>query len=183
MDHATEHDWIKQAQTGDRQAFASLVQHYYTRIYRWLYGLTHNSHTAEDLAQEVFLKAWAGLASFQPGTSFQAWLFRIAHNRLVDDQRSPRSMPLRPLPVTLVTRDPGPGARLLTKELHTLIEEACARLPALYRPAFLLRTQEGLSFAEIAQVLGATEETVRWRVFKAREFLVRELGVHLDEKP
>src|SRR5438105_7319383 len=71
---------IESAQHGEREAFAELVKHYWDRLYRWLYHLTHDRHLAEDLVQESFLRAFRALASFQAGTNFQAWLFRIAHN-------------------------------------------------------------------------------------------------------
>src|SRR5229473_3918417 len=74
-----EHVLIHAAQKGDRDAFAVLVERYWDRLYRWLYHLTHNRHAAEDVAQETFLKAFAGLASFKAGTNFRAWLFRIAY--------------------------------------------------------------------------------------------------------
>src|SRR5262249_40714408 len=81
---ATEDAWIEQARAGDRAAFTALVDVYWGRIFRWLRGMTRCSHLAEDLTQDVFLKAWTALASFEPGTSFRAWLFRIAANRFVD---------------------------------------------------------------------------------------------------
>ena len=79
-----EHDVIRRAQKGDRTAFAKLVEHYWDRLYRWLYHLSHDRHTAEDLTQETFLKALNGLASFKAGTNLQAWLFRIAHNSFLN---------------------------------------------------------------------------------------------------
>ncbi|MGL6097029.1 MAG: RNA polymerase sigma factor, partial [Fimbriiglobus sp.] len=74
-----EPEWIAAAQRGDRAAFARLVDAYWDRLYRWLYQMTRDRHRAEDLVQETFLKALAGLGSFRPGTNFRAWLFRIGH--------------------------------------------------------------------------------------------------------
>src|SRR3954454_22780584 len=80
--------WIRRAQAGDADAFASLVECYWTQIYRWLYALTQELHTAEDLTQETFLKAWAGIGKFQAGTRFRAWLFQIARNSHIDRRRA-----------------------------------------------------------------------------------------------
>jgi RNA polymerase sigma-70 factor (ECF subfamily) len=182
VDHAAVNQCVRQAQNGDRQAFAELVGIYWPRINRWLFGLTRNTHTAEELTQDVFLRAWSSLGSFQREGGFCAWLFRIAHNRWIDSQRGPRSAPVHRLPVALTSRDAGPVATLLSQETQTMVHEACAHLPALFRAAFLLRTQEKLSFAEIAEVLDLNVETVRWRVFKARQLLLRELGPYLDQK-
>jgi RNA polymerase sigma-70 factor (ECF subfamily) len=177
-----EQQWVRQAQAGDREAFANLVRCYWPRINRWLFGLIHNTHTAEDLTQEVFLKAWSAIGSFQGESGFRAWLFRIANNRLIDSRRGPRAAALRSLPVSLTAREPGPVAIVVHQENQALVQEACARLPLPFRAAFLLRTQEELSVAETAQVLGIPEESVRWRVFKARKVLLRELGPYLDRK-
>ncbi len=181
MENETEQQLIRQAQAGDRQAFAALVDAYWTRIHRWLYGLTGNNHGAEDLTQDVFLKAWAALPSFQ-GTGFRAWLYRIASNLLIDSKRGPRGTRPEQLPESLTAREPGPVAVVLGREGQTVVQEACERLPTKLRAAFLLRTQEELSFEEIARVLEITEETVRWRVFKARHMLLNELKAYLDEK-
>ena len=183
MDQATEQQWVRQAQAGDRQAFAALVDCYWQRIYRWLFGLTGSTHSAEDLTQDTFLKAWAGLPSFQGTLGFRAWLFRIAGNSLIDSRRGPRGVRPEQLPDSLTAREPGPVAAVLSREGQTVVQEACARLPAKLRSAFLLRTQEGLSFEEIGRILGVTEETIRWRVFKARHLLLNELKAYLDEKP
>src|SRR5438132_1268528 len=79
---------VRDAQRGDRPAAAALVERYWDRLYRWLYHLTHDRHTAEDLAQEAFLKAFAALRRFQPDTNFRAWLFRIAHNAFANHCRA-----------------------------------------------------------------------------------------------
>src|SRR5262245_36911885 len=70
LPHDDEHEWVLRARGGDQAAFAALADRYYARLYRWLYSLTQRAHTAEDLAQDAFLKAWAALPTFQPGTSF-----------------------------------------------------------------------------------------------------------------
>lgn len=182
MEHLSEHELVLQAQQGNRQAFAALVDCYWPRVFRWLFGLTHNTHTAEELTQDTFLKAWAALGSLTGGTGFRAWLFRIASNGLTDSRRGPRGKPVRGLPEGVASRDRGPVAAVLSQESLTIVSDACARLPPHFRAPFLLRTFEDLSFAEIADALGVTEETVRWRVFKARQLLLEELGHYLDRK-
>jgi RNA polymerase sigma-70 factor (ECF subfamily) len=170
---------IRSAQQGDRAAFARLVEHYWDRLYRWLYHLCHDPHAAEDLAQEAFLKALAGLATFQPGTSFQAWLFRIAHNHFANQHRRPRKVRL-PFPEDLPSPHEGPVEEALSREGLVLLARAVGRLPTEFRAAFLLRAEEDLSFRQIAEVLQITEETARWRVFKARQKLMESLAGQLD---
>ena len=178
-----EHRLVAAAQAGDRVAFAGLVDRYWERVYRWLYRLGHDRHVAEDLAQETFLKAFAGLPRFRVGTNFAAWLFRIAHNNFANQRRS-ASRRREALPDELPGRDAGPAAAALGRECLEGVARAVARLPAEFRSAFLLRVEEDLSFREIAAVLGLTEETARWRVFKARQRLMALLAPTLErEKP
>ena len=178
-----EHRLICCAQQGDRPAFARLVETYYDRLYRWLYHLAHDRHIAEDLTQETFLKAFAALAKFQAGSNFRAWLFRIAHNSWANHARS-ASRPRQPLPDDLPSQEEGPAEQAVSREALEQVAKAVARLPAEFRAAFLLRVEEGLSFRQIAGVLGLTEETARWRVFKARQKLLGLLNPDANgEKP
>jgi RNA polymerase sigma-70 factor, ECF subfamily len=163
-----EHLLIHSAQQGNRQAFGVLVERYWDRLYHWLYRLTHNRHTAEDLVQETLLKALAGLAGFRSGGSFQTWLFRIAYNGFINQWRA-AGRNRRHLPRQLAAENHGPVEQLLSQEAWQRLARAVGSLPGDYRAAFLLRAEEGLSFHEIAEMLGIKEETARWRVFKARQ--------------
>jgi RNA polymerase sigma-70 factor, ECF subfamily len=181
--HHDEEQWVRQARAGDRTAFAALVERYWSPVHRWLYGLTHSCHSAEDLTQETFLKAWTALPSLQGSASFRPWLFRIARNCLVDSRRGARATPMEPLPGAIPGAEPGPLATAVGRESLALVQKACDRLPVHLRSALLLWTQEGLTYPEIAEALEITEETARWRVCRARQLLLRQLGPHLDKKP
>ena len=172
--------WVRQAQAGDAEAFTHLVDRYWTQIYRWLHAMTREQHTAEDLTQETFLKAWANLRRFAAGTRFRAWLFQIARNNFIDRRRSQRPERRQSFPEQLPSRERGPVDTLVDQETQALVRKAVEELPKSFRGPFLLRTQEELSYTEIAQILSLTEETVRWRVFKARQQLLGELGSRLD---
>jgi RNA polymerase sigma-70 factor (ECF subfamily) len=165
---------IVQARDGDRPAFAALAERYWDRLYRWLYHLTRDRHAAEDLVQETFLKAFAGLRRFQPGTNFGAWLFRIAHNNFANHYRATRRR--EALPEDLPSREHGPEEEAQSHETREALAHAIGRLPAEFRAALLLRVEESLSFRQIAEVLELTEETARWRVFKARQKLLSTLS-------
>jgi RNA polymerase sigma-70 factor (ECF subfamily) len=173
-----EHLLIHSAQQGDRQAFAVLVERYWDRLYRWLYHLAHHRHTAEDLAQETFLKAFAHLHRFRAGSNFQAWLFRIAYNNFVNHWRTPERT-RQAFPRQLPAGGEGPLEQVLSQEALQLLARAIGRLPSDYRAPFLLRVEKGLSFQEIAGILGVKEETARWRVFKARQKLMGVLAPQL----
>ena len=180
---AEEERLIRAAQKGDRPAFAVLIESYWDRLYRWLYQLTHHRHTAEDLVQETFLKAFAGLHGFRPGTNFAAWLFRIAHNNFANQRRA-SARGQEALPDDLAAPDAGPSEEVESREALEGLARALGRLPPEYRAALLLRAEQGMSFRQIADALDLTEETARWRVFKARQKLLGLLAARQEqEKP
>jgi RNA polymerase sigma-70 factor (ECF subfamily) len=171
-----EAEWIRAAQAGDREAFARLVEHYWDRLYRWLYHLTRDRHAAEDLTQETFLKCLAAIRSFRPGSNFRAWVFKIGHNNFVNQKRSEWRVK-HALPDDLAAHELGEAEQTAEhREAVAMVARAVAELPADFRAALLLRVEEGLSFREVAKVLRTTEETARWRVFKARQRLMKVLS-------
>jgi RNA polymerase sigma-70 factor (ECF subfamily) len=172
---------IQSAQKGDREAFAALVERYWDRLYRWLFHLTHNRHTAEDLAQEAFLKAFANLARFRSGSNFHAWLFRIGYNSFVNHWRG-EERARQAFPHHVPHAQDSPVDRVLTQETMQMLARAVGRLPADYRAALILRAEQGLSFHAIAEILGIKEETARWRVFKARQKLMGVMAAQLDRE-
>jgi RNA polymerase sigma-70 factor (ECF subfamily) len=177
-----EQEWLRRAREGDAEAFAALAEWYWPRVYRWLYGLTRRCHIAEDLTQDVFLKAWAALPALRDERTFRPWLFRIARNCFLDSRRGPRSGPVQELPTGITTREPSPVEAALFREGENLLQRAYKRLPMKYLAALTLWTEEEFSYPEIAQALAVTEETARWRVCKARSLLVKQLGTYLDRK-
>ncbi len=176
---------VRRAQRGDRASQTALVERYWDRLYRWLYHLTRDRHRAEDLAQDTFLKALCNLERFEAGTNFGAWLFRIGHNNYANSCRGAARR--RPLPEEIdELPDPAgdPALQAESREELRDLTRALHELPAEFRAALLLRAEQGLSFKEIAGVLGLTEETARWRVFKARKKLLALLaGCQGQEKP
>lgn len=175
-----EGDWVRKARSGDRVAFAMLVDRYWDRLRRWLYGLTGAHHIAEELTQEAFFRAWISLETLHADGTFRVWLFRIARNCMLDSKRGPRGIAPRPLPDDSQSSHVGPLTELLERESQQLLEAALARLPTLFREAYLLWTQEELPYGQIAQILGITEPTARWRVCRARQFLLSELKAYLE---
>jgi RNA polymerase sigma-70 factor (ECF subfamily) len=179
---ADEVELIRRAQLGDRDAFTVLIEHYWDRLYRWLYHLTHHQQSAEDLAQETFLKAFAHLDSFRRGTNFQAWLYRIAYNTFLNQRRNVTRMTRQPFPETLPADVASPEELAISHETLQLLARAVGRLPSEFRAALLLRVEQGLSFREIADILETTEQTARWRVFKARQKLLTVLAPQIDQE-
>jgi RNA polymerase sigma-70 factor (ECF subfamily) len=152
-----------------------VVEKHWQAVYRLLHRLAGNDADAEDLTQETFLRALQKPETFAAGTNMRAWLMRIATNAFIDLQRkrkAARAEPLRDDPAA-PTR-PEAGA-MESMELGGLLEKAIARLPDAQRAVFLLRSREGLSFGQIAEAFGVSEETARWHMFQARKQLMADL--------
>jgi RNA polymerase sigma-70 factor (ECF subfamily) len=169
--------WIQRSKNGDTAAYGLLVDHYWPRVQRWVQSVTQDSQVAEDLTRQTFLKVWSSLPFFvaRSGRSFPTWLFRIARRCLVDSNRYRRSPHPSWLPEADPAETPGPICTLVAGATLTLSQQAISHLPGLLREVFLLRTQEGLPYAEIAIVTGLNHETVRRHICKARKALLHEL--------
>jgi RNA polymerase sigma-70 factor (ECF subfamily) len=175
---AEEAEWIRAAQAGDRSAFAQLVDRYWDRLYRWLYHLTRDRHAAEDLTQETFLRALAAVKTFRAGSNFRAWVFRIGHNNFVNQKRAERRTKHQ-LPEWAADDAIPVESSTESREVLEVVMRAVADLPSDFRAALLLHVQEGMAYRDVAETLGTTEETARWRVFKARQKLMKVLPPEL----
>ncbi|MBI1832329.1 MAG: RNA polymerase sigma factor [Planctomycetes bacterium] len=175
-----ESNWVRQAAQGDRDAFARLVDLYWEKVRRWLFGLTGKQHLAEDVAQEAFLRAWTNLPTLRVVATFRVWLFKIAKHCWSDARRRSNAHQKVALPADMPGSQAEPLGEVLGEETKEQLELALAMLPSKYRAAYLLWTQEELPYADIAEILGITEETARWRVCKARQSLVQMLTPYLQ---
>jgi RNA polymerase sigma-70 factor (ECF subfamily) len=140
---------------------------------------------AEDLAQEVFLKAYRALGSFDPARKFSSWLFKIAHNTTIDHLRK-TELPTVPLEaetpedrgLAQVLEDTStvtPEHRLLGTDLGVALVESIQELRPAYREVILLRHRENLSYQEIVEVTGASLGTVKTNLHRARKDLAERL--------
>jgi RNA polymerase sigma-70 factor, ECF subfamily len=158
--------------------FAEVVREQWIVVFRFLAHLTGNDHDAEELTQETFLRAWQGWAkaNAEPGTKPRAWLLRIARNAFVDFYRRRQSLPLRALVDDRLPFENDPGRRMEIGEQAAAIRSALQEIPQTARLVFLLRVEGELSFAEIAEELGTSEEAARWHMHQARTKLLARMS-------
>lgn len=186
------------AAAGDEPAFEDLVIRYQARIFRLARRLTGDDGLAQDAAQEAFLQAYRGLASFRGDARFSTWLYRIATNAALMQRRARARRPAESLESYLPRFDAAGGHEATPAALYApcrveevldrqlLAEKARAgieRLPDLYREAFVLRDLEELPTSEVAEVLGLEPAAVRQRVHRARLMLRGYLGALTGVKP
>jgi RNA polymerase sigma-70 factor (ECF subfamily) len=160
--------------------FANVVREHWTCVYRFIYCVSGDSHDAEDLTQETFLRAWNRLDSFCPGSGMRAWLLKIASNAWRDVGRRRGRVAFSSLEMDLVGSFASPDHRLETAEQGELLSRALEQLSEMTRMVFHLRAQEELSFREIAEAVGTTEQGARWHMHQARAKLMKILAENLE---
>jgi RNA polymerase sigma-70 factor, ECF subfamily len=171
----SEHQLIRKARAGDEDAFAELVAIHADRVDRALRRFGLDRSEADEVAQEVFLRAWRGLPRFEERARFSTWLYRIAFNEA--KRRLSRRPPQRVDPdpgggdpsVSLPGGpDLGPEAQALGREFERVLARALAQLPVEWRTAVVLRDIEGLSTEDAAQVVGVRQAAFKSRLHRGR---------------
>ena len=156
-----------------------IVAQHSARVYRLAYRLTGNPHDAEDLTQEVFVRVFRSLSSYTPGT-FEGWLHRITTNLFLDQARRKAKIRFDALADDAETRIPSravaPDMQVMNGLFDEDVERALAELPPDFRAAVVLCDIEGLSYEEIADVLGLKLGTVRSRIHRGRTMLRKALA-------
>lgn len=185
-----EEEWIRRAQQGDVDAFSNLMNEVQGKIYSLLYNMTSNKEDAEDLLQEVFIKAFQSLPKFRGQSSFYTWVYRIAVNRAINfvkKRKRRRGFSLDDMDLG-IERDPAlvdmanletPERSIRLKELQESLNTALQQLSEKHRTVVIMHDIQGMPHHEIAEILGCSSGTVRSRLFYAR----RELQAYLSETP
>ena len=157
-----EESLVRRAQQRDEEAFAQLYEEYFDKIYRYIALRIGDRMEAEDITQRVFLNAIKAIPSFKwKGVPFSAWLFRIAHNQVVDYLRKKTKRATAPLEETLVTSDDNPQ---LIREHKLDIEKLTAatkKLTPAQQEVISLRFAGDMPIAQVAKVMGKSEGAVK----------------------
>jgi RNA polymerase sigma-70 factor, ECF subfamily len=174
-----EFRWVELAMAGDFDSFAALYSRHLETIYRYIYYRTGDSHDAEDLTEQVFLKAWEAMSRYKPvGSCFCSWLYRISHNIVVDHHRRKKRVSYEELEGDNLPPDGAEWSLLdtmISAEESATLAAAIVRLPEDQQQVLLLRFIEGLGHAEIAQILNKSEVACRGIQYRALTALHRIL--------
>ena len=182
----TEQELVHRARKGDELAFEQLVTDNEKRIYNLCCRLTGNPDDGAELAQEAFLNAWRGLEKFHGESSFATWLYRLASNACIDFLRKEKRRRSLSMTLSLDDEEEGrqaelpdqrfaPEERLEQAENRRAIAQALEAVSPEHRQVLVMREINGLSYAEIGQVLGLEEGTVKSRIARARAALRKRL--------
>jgi RNA polymerase sigma-70 factor, ECF subfamily len=180
-DNGADKQLVERVQRGDKQAFDLLVLKYQHRIIKLVSRYIRDPSDAMDVAQDAFLKAYRALPNFRGESAFYTWLYRIAINtaknylvmqsrHLLETEVIPENEEGEQFEIESTLKEYStPENMVLTDEIQATIVAAIDDLPDDLRTAILLREVEGLSYEEIANVMGCPVGTVRSRIFRARE--------------
>jgi len=166
----------------DSALFEELAVPLFARLYNFACWLTQDRAAAEDLVQETYVKALKGFGTFQPGTNFRAWMYRILRNTFLTSQTGLKAAQLGPLDDQ--ADEPGtsetPESLLLARMEQQSIQSALEELPVHFREVILLCDFEEMSYQEIAQALGIPIGTVMSRLSRARKAMRALLAEKLE---
>jgi RNA polymerase sigma-70 factor (ECF subfamily) len=183
---------VELAKQGDKAALTALVNAYSSRIYNLALRIVRNKEEAEDVLQDTFLTLVAKLNTFDGRSGFFTWLYRIATNSALmllrkkkirranfkDNDYDPAQWEIN----NIVDWTHNPLADLSNEEIKSKIDEAINSLKEKYKTVFILRDIEGLSTRETGEILDITEENVKVRLLRARQFLRDHLSDYFEER-
>lgn len=190
MDGPEDKQLVAEAKEGNLEAFGLLVERHQSRLYQLVRRFIRSHEDADDLIQETWMQAFRALPSFREEADFYTWVYRIALNLTINFLRKQKKEKHKEsIDEWKRGRGKGAGNNLIMSaespdsfELREKIEEAIQTLPLPYRSALILVTQEGLNYRQAAKILGCSENTVAWRMFKARRWLQKKLQPYLVVK-
>src|SRR5690349_21880803 len=186
---ATPDSLIEQCLTGDQAAWETVVRQNWRKVFNVAYKFVGKHDEAEDLTQDIFLKIFKALATFDRRANFQTWIISISRNLCIDHYRSVRkerqtiaqdvdSSDLQP-----ATPERGPYAQAEHQDLKAQLRQALETLPVALRTAVVLRDLQELSYQEIADRLGLPEGTVKSRINRGRIELAHQLKRVQENQP
>jgi RNA polymerase sigma-70 factor (ECF subfamily) len=172
---------IERCLDGDQAAWEQVVRQHWRKVFNVAYKFVGKHDEAEDLTQEIFLKIFRSLHTFDRRANFQTWLISVSRNLCIDHYRSVRKeretidRDLDAGDLSPVSRELGPYASLEHDDRRALLRRALDELPPALRSAVLLRDIRELSYQEIAEQLGLPEGTVKSRINRGRLELARQI--------
>ena len=174
---ATEEALVRRASSGDGEAFADLYERHLQRLFRYFFYRVGHRQDAEDLTEQVFLKAWQAIGNYDcRGVPFSAWLFRLAHNLLIDHRRSRQESEGLDEGLEIQDNSVGPEELLVRRAEAGELAAAIGRLAPVEQTVVILRFMEEMDHRAVAAIIGKSEVATRSIQSRALVRLARLLG-------
>ena len=158
----TESELVQRAIKGDAQAFGELYQQNLKRIYRYTFYKVGSATEAEDLTEQTFLKAWEAMGRYrEQGVPFSAWLFRLAHNLVIDYHRTRHEAASLDDAMETEDKQPGPDEIARARLDVGTLQDAITKLTPEQQQVIILRFVQGLSHGDVAAIMGKNEGAIR----------------------
>ena len=157
----TDAELVARTRRGDKEAFGDLYERYQDALFRYVYYRVGNQRDAEDLTEEVFLKVWESIGRFRGDAAFRSWVYRIAHNMVIDHYRTRKDSVALSQGGVVAEEQAGVERQLLAKERATLLAKAISSLSPLHQQVLILRFIDGFSTEEVAEILERETGTIR----------------------
>jgi len=189
-----DEELIRRCQNGDKGAFAQLVRTYQRFVFNLLYRMIPDQDNVDDLAQEVWVKVYQSIGKIKSHSSFKSWLNRIAITTYYNKKRKDGDKNEVSLSQMFVDDETGeqkemdvpdtspiPEEVLLSEEWKQFVDKTLKSLPEQFRLLIVMKDNQNLSYDEIAEILGISLGTVKSRLSRAREMLLKELSLYFKE--
>jgi RNA polymerase sigma-70 factor (ECF subfamily) len=182
---------LERARQKDRDAIRLIIKQHNQRLYRIARAIVRNDSDAEDVLQEAYARAFAGLDGFRGEARLGTWLARIVTNEALGSLRRRRptidigavsmspTLSAQVIPFPDANRVPDPETTMVQSEIRTLLERAIDKLPSAFREVLIARLVEGMSVAETAELFRIPPQTVKTRLFRARALLRAQMERHI----
>jgi RNA polymerase sigma-70 factor (ECF subfamily) len=172
---------VRQIQSGDATAFDELMRRYKRPLINFVFRMLGNAEDADDVAQDVFIRVYQRLDTYQPETKFSTWLFALARHAAIDHLRWRARHPTGSMEsAPEIAASSGTAEEVGAREIGEQIAAAVAKLPEDQRTAIVLSEYHGMSYAEIAAVMRCSEKSVESRLYRAKQALRERLRPLLD---
>lgn len=169
---------------GDESAFAEIFVRHRSRILNIAFRFLGDRDSAQDVAQDVFLKLYTSPGAYRPDAAFSTWLYRVTANACMDEMRKrkrSRSVFTDDLPESAADPAATPEARAASSELERKVRAAIASLPEKQRLAIILQRYEGLSYQQVADVMKTSVASVESLLFRAKASLRDRLALYVED--
>ncbi|AEV69215.1 sigma-70 family RNA polymerase sigma factor [Acetivibrio clariflavus] len=186
MSISNEKDLVERAKSGDLEAFEQLIIGCQKKVFNIAFRMVGNYDDANELAQEVFIKAFRSIKNFKGDSSFSTWIYRITANVCLDELRKRKNRTIVSLDQDIELNDgdvkrqmpdnaPTPDMEAESNEVKSIVNESIQQLPDDYKSMIILRDIQGFSYDEISKIVNCPEGTVKSRINRARQALKKIL--------